>query len=1053
MKRTLVCYMLLTTLILFFTNTQAQSFLKSEGSKRPIIFHAAQFKSLKWRNIGPFRGGRSVAVAGVPGNPLTYFMGSVGGGLWKTEDAGLSWKNISDGYFHTASVGAIAIAPSDPNIIYVGMGEHAVRGVMTSAGDGVYKSTDGGKSWKNIGLIKSQHISSITIHPEDPEMVYVAVQGALYGPSEDRGIFMSEDGGKNWMKVLYLGETIGASDLSMDPNNPRVLYAGMWDHQRTPWQIRSGGPGSGIYQSVDGGKNWKKACNGLPKTMGKIGVKVSPANSNIIYANIEAENGGVFRSENGGEMWKQVSEDRRTIGRAWYYTEVFPDPQDQETIYILNVDLLKSIDGGKSFEVIASPHSDQHDMWINPANPSNLILANDGGACITFNNGSSWSSQNNQPTGQFYRVIADNQFPYHIYGGQQDNSTVAIPSQTNGDGIGWKDWYAVSGCESAFIAFDPDDPSEIYGGCYQGYISLYDETTKESKDVMAYPAIGLATTPKEMKYRFNWNAPIVAQPQDPKIIYHAANKVLQTQDGGLSWREISPDLTRDEVSKQGLGGIPFTNEGAGGENYNTISYLVCSPHSEGVLWAGSDDGLVHLTKNDGESWTNVTPKQLQEKESLITSIEISAHNPAEAYVVATRYKFNDPSPMIFHTTDFGKSWELIVKGISNRDFVRVVREDPVQEGILYAGTEHGLYISFNKGDRWFPFQLNLPVCPIRDMTIKDNDLIVATGGRAFWILDDLSPIQQSMGQLSRGSAQLFKPNDTYRVEGGSLGGPNVGQNPRNGVIIDYHLPYLMEDHIVNLQILNEEGHIVRQFSNQENEDFSKYEGGPDPSPKLPAEAGLNRFYWDMRGYTLPAVEKVFMYGNYQGSRVSPGTYTVRLMARKDTLETQFQLMADPRLKVDMQAYELQEELTQQIESTIREIHQSVNRMRDLKTQVAFLTNQLKKAGCVETMIDKGKDIQKRIEEWESELIQSKQKTSQDVINFPNKLNSELANLLEKVDTHDPRITMGAQLRFKDLNKEWQRLYTSMWNILNKDIAHFNQLYKQYDVPALVVPNP
>ncbi len=1045
--------MLLTTLILFFTNAQTQSFIKSEGNNRLTVFHSSKFNSLKWRNIGPFRGGRSVAVSGVNGDPLTYYMGTVGGGVWKTEDAGLSWKNISDGFFHSSSIGAIAIAPSDPNIIYVGTGEHAVRGVMTSAGDGIYKSTDAGKTWKHMGLIKSQHISAIKIHPENPDLVYAAVQGALYGPSNTRGIYMSEDGGLNWLKVLYLGETTGASDLSIDLSNPRILYAGMWDHQRTPWQIRSGGSGSGVYKSTDGGRNWKKYCNGLPDKMGKIGVTVSPANSKVLYANVEAEEGGVFRSIDGGENWVQTSTDRNTIGRAWYYTKVFADPQDEETVYVLNVQMLKSIDGGKSFESVPNPHSDQHNMWINPDKPGNIILANDGGACITFNHGKSWSSQNNQPTGQFYRVIADNRFPYYIYGGQQDNTTVAIPSRTNDAGIGWKDWYEVSGCESAFIAFDPDNPNEIYGGCYQGYISLYDERTKETKDVMAYPAIGLATSPKEMKYRFNWNAPIVAQPQDPKVIYHAANKVLQTQDGGLSWREISPDLTRDEAEKQGLGGIPFTNEGAGGENYNTISYLACSPHQEGTIWVGSDDGLVHVTQNDGESWENITPPSLLMHESLIASIEVSPHQEGEAFVVATRYKFNDQSPMIFHTTDYGKNWTLITKGISNRHFVRVLRQDPVKEDILYAGTEHGLYISFNKGKRWFPFQLNLPVCPIRDMTIKNNDLVVATGGRAFWILDDLSPLQQSMGQLSRSQAQLFKPRNAYRVEGGTDGGSEVGQNPLNGLIINYHLPYNMDNSILNLQILNDKGRVIRQYSNQINEDYKNYSGGPNPSPRLSSNAGLNRFNWDLRGYTIPGVEEVFMYGNYQGSRVAPGTYKARLVTPDQTLDLWFEILPDPRLKVEAKDYELQEELTQKIESAIREIHQSVNRMRDLKIQVAFLTSQLKKAGCVEAMIEKGKEIQKRIEEWEAELIQSKQKTEQDVINFPNKLNSELASLLNRVDTHDPRVTEGAQQRYDDLASEWQRLYASMWKILNKDIADFNQMYKQYDVPALVVPNP
>ncbi len=1053
MKRIRVCYMLLTTLFLFTTHTQAQKSQTSEGNKRPAIFHAAQFNSLKWRNIGPFRGGRSVAVSGVKGDPLTYYMGTAGGGVWKTEDAGLSWHNISDGYFRSASVGAISVAPTDPNILYVGTGEHSVRGVMTSSGDGIYKSTDAGKTWKHFGLIKSQHIASVVVHPRDPELVYVAVQGALYGPSQERGVYMSEDGGKNWLQVLYLNETTGASDLSIDPNNPRILYAAMWDHQRTPWQIKSGGPGSGIYKSTDGGRNWKKVCKGLPENMGKIGVTVSPANSKILYANIEAEQGGVFRSEDAGENWVQTSIDRRTVGRAWYYTEIFADPQDEETVYVLNEQMLRSNDGGQSFSSIATPHSDQHDMWINPDNPDNIVLANDGGACITFNQGQSWSTQRNQPTGQFYRVITDNRFPYYLYGGQQDNSTVAIPSSTNGDGIGWKDWYAVSGCESGFIAFDPDRPEEIYGGCYQGYISLYDERTQEKKDIMAYPAIGLATTPKEMKYRFNWNAPIVAQPQNPKVIYHAANKVLQTKDGGLSWKEISPDLTRDDSSKQGLGGIPFTNEGAGGENYNTISYLACSPHQAGVLWVGSDDGLVHLTQNDGQDWKEITPDELRYQESLITSIEVSPHHPGEAYVVATRFKFDDSTPMIFHTSDYGENWSMVTKGIAQRDFVRVVREDPAREGLLYAGTENGIYISFNKGERWFPFQLNLPVTSVRDMTIKEDDLVIATGGRAFWILDNLNAVRQSMGVLSRYDACLFRPSDTYRVEGGNPGGMEVGQNPLPGVIIDYHLPYNLDSFIVNLQIVNEEGTVVRQYSNQEDRSFQQYEGGPAPQPRLPSEAGVNRFNWDMRGYSIPGVAEVFMAGSYQGSRMAPGNYTARLIVRQDSFEQPFVLLPDPRLKAKESDYASQEELTQQIESTIREIHQSVNRMRDLKIQVEFLTQQLRKAGCVETMIEKGIDIQKRIEEWESELIQSKQKTHQDVINFPNKLNAELANLLGRVDAHDPRVTQGAQQRFQDLAKEWQRLYRSMWNILNKDIVDFNQMYKQHDVPALVVPNP
>lgn len=1015
-------------------------------------FNAALYEGLKWRNIGPFRGGRCVAVSGTVNDPMVYYMGATGGGVWKTKDAGISWTNISDSYFNTGSVGAIAVSESDPNTVYVGMGEHPVRGVKTSHGDGVYKSEDGGKTWQFIGLSKARHIAAIKIHPANPDLVFVAVQGAPYGPTDERGVYKSTDGGKTWRQVLYVGETTGACDLSMDWHNPRVLYAGMWDHQRFPWAIRSGGPGSGIYKSTDGGESWEKLMNGLPEEQGKVAVDVSRANPDRVYANIEAENGGVYRSDDGGQTWQQTSKHRVTIARAWYYIEIFADPIDPETVYVLNAPMLKSNDGGKTFQQITNPHPDQHDLWVNPKNASNLILGNDGGACISFNGGASWSSQSNQPTAQFYRVIADNRFPYYLYAGQQDNSTVAIPSRTNGPGITWRDWYPVAGGESAFITFNPDDPRFVYGGSYQGNISVYDHATKTTKDIMAYPVVGLATTPKEMKYRFNWNAPIVTSPHDPATIYHGANAVLMTNDGGLSWQAISPDLSRNEAKKQGPGGYPYTNEGAGGENYNTISYITCSPQEPNVIWVGSDDGLVHLTINGGKNWENVTPPKL--KESIINCVEISPHDPAVAYVVAMRYKFNDLSPLIFFTNDYGKSWKKIVEGIASQDFVRVVREDPKQKGLLYAGTETGIYLSFNNGENWHRFQLNLPVCPINDLTIKDNDLIAATSGRAFWILDDLGAIQQSMGYFQEERVELFKPKPTIRFE--SVGNKNVsgiGQNPLPGMIIDYYLPEAIDTNtFLNLAILDAQGQVVRQYSSQKTKNFVKYEGGPTQALSLPGSQGINRFHWDLRRESLPNIPKVFVLGDYQGSLVAPGIYTIRLTYGEEVLTQTCELRPDPRIEFSPEEFRQQQEVLVKIENTIKEIHHSVNHMREIKMQIGSLNQFLNKMDSTKSLIEAGEELMDKISRWEESLIQPKQETYQDVINFPNRLNAELLNLKKRIDTHDPRLTQGAKERLNDLTAKWSGQKAAMREIIDIDVASFNKQYKKKDVPAVIVPD-
>jgi len=1020
------------------------------GAQPPQLIDEALYQAMQWRNIGPFRGGRCAAVAGLPDNTQLYYMGTTGGGLWKTEDAGLNWANISDGHFGTGSVGAIAIAPSDPNVIYVGMGEHPVRGVMTTHGDGVYRSVNAGKDWQYLGLPHSRHIAAVQVHPKNPDIVYVAVQGALYGPSRERGIYRSLNGGQSWQQLLFVNETTGACDLSMDPGNPRILYAGLWDHQRTPWQIRSGGPGSGLYRSTDGGLNWEKLLNGLPAAMGKVGVSISPANPERIYANIEAEEGGVFRSDDGGQSWVQVNKHRSTVARAWYYIEIVADPADEETVYVLNAPLLKSTDGGLSFANIPNPHSDQHALWINPHQPEIMILGNDGGATITFNGGKSWSTQYNQPTGQFYRIIADNRFPYYIYSGQQDYSSIAIASRTPSAGITAQDWHAVAGGESAFIAFDPDDPTLVYGGGYQGELAVYDRRTGRNKDIMAYPSLSLSQLPSEMKYRFNWNAPLVAKPQGPDILYHGANVVLRTEDGGLSWKAISPDLTRNEPDKQGKGGVPYTNEGAGGENYNTISYIACSPHEAGVIWAGTDDGLLHLTRNEGRDWSNVTPPRLGE--ALIHCIEISPHNPAAAYVVATKYRFNDLRPLAYYTQDYGQNWMEITDGIDREAFLRVIREDPRRPGLLYGGTEAGLYISLDNGRHWQSFQLNLPACPIQDLAVKGNSLIAATSGRALWILDGLEPLQQR-AEPAGSDILLFEPAPAIRFPTDTPAEPagNIGQNPPDGALIYYYLPKSLDSACLQLNILDQYGNLIRSYSNRADENFSKYEGGPKAEALLPGKRGLNRFFWDLRRAPLPGIPGVFVLGSYESGLVAPGKYTLQLKTAGGVWEQPLTVLPDPRLEAGPEDYLAQQEVLVSIEQAVREIHRNVEQMQEVKQQLENLHASLKKIDCTRELLDASQAIVENIRHWEEKLVQHKQETYQDVINFPNRLSAELLNLKQRVDSHDPILTEGTRQRLQALLGEWSQFRSQMRKIINEDIASFNRLYREYQMPAVILP--
>ncbi len=840
----------------------------------------------------------------------------------------------------------------------------------------------------------------------------------------------------------------------MDPTNPRILFAASWQHQRLPWTVNSGGRGSGIWKSTDAGDTWNKVNNGLPVMMGKIGVSVSKANPNKVYAIVEAEKSkaGLYRSDDAGKTWALQSTHNDITSRSWYYMEVFADTKNEDLVYVLNAPLMKSIDGGKTFFPIRIGHGDTHDLWINPNDPLNIALADDGGAEISANGGKSWSTLNNQPTAQFYRVNVDHRFPYWVYGGQQDNTSVMIASRTNGAGITDKDWRPSAGCESAYLAFDPDNPQHVYGGCYQGYIEMLDTKTNEGKDIQAYPSLNLAIQPKDMKYRFNWNAPIVTSPHDPKTIYHAANVLLRTANGGLNWEVISPDLTRNDKAKQGPGGGPLTNEGAGGENYNTIYYVIESPLEKGVIWTGSDCGFVQLTKDGGKTWKNVTPKGLPE--CMINSIETSPHEKGTAYVSATRYKFNDYASYTYKTTDYGTTWVKISDGVQQDDFIRVIREDKKIKGLLYAGAERAFYISENGGSKWKMAQLNLPVVPITDLILHNNDLVASTAGRAFWILDDVSAIQQ--GILNYNALKIFTPKASYHFNSASPipgldAGRAIGQNAPDGVILDFSLPDKSDTNTLTLEILTTSGTLIRTYTNKKDTTFKAYPGGPRPASLLPAEKGFNRFVWDMRTATIaPDISNAFVYGDYRGYKTAPGKYKAVLKYKNIASQTDFEILADPNMKTDAAAWTEQQALLTKIVGNITEMHKAVNDLRNVKKQVQNYNELLKDKTGNKELVDTGKHLVKKIEEWESNIVESRIMNGQDVINWPSKLNAEFFNLRGLIDTHDPRVTEGLKARFNDLEAEWVKYRKVLNEDVKKKIDNYNALFKTKNLPALVM---
>jgi len=1040
--------------ISFFYGVVAQT--KSETTNNDLN---SFFKPVKWRCIGPFRGGRSVGSAGVIGATNIYYMGTTGGGLWKTDDMGITWSNVSDGFFKTGSVGAVAVAESDANVLYVGMGEHAVRGVMTSHGDGVYKSTDAGKTWKKMGLETTQHISRIAIHPKDPNIVYVAAQGALYSQSKQRGIYKSIDGGITWKNILYVDEKTGCAELSMDMNNPRILYAAMWEHGRLPWKVISGGPKSGLYKSIDGGDTWEKLKDGLPPILGKMSISVCRSNSEKVYALIEGdwekEAGGLYVSENSGKSWSQISKDHRLVQRSWYYIELFPDPLNENTLYVMSAPALRSIDGGKNWEDISNTHGDYHDLWINPSNSNNMIISDDGGAAITFNKGKSWSSQNNMPTAQFYRINVDNKFPYNIYGGQQDNSSVKIASRELGSGgISTNSWSASAGGESAFLAFNPDDPQIVLGGSYLGTIEMLDNKSKASTNIMAAPIQYLGRETKDMKYRYNWNAPIIWSKHESNTYYHGAQYLLKTTDNGKSWTEASPDLTRNEKEKQGKGGGPITNEAVGAENYGTLSYVIESPHEKGVIWTGSDDGLVYLTRDGGANWQNVTPTGLQE--CLINAIEISPFDKGTAYIATTRYKFNDHTPGIYKTTDYGKSWTRISNGIPVGAFTRVVREDDTRKDLLFAGTETGLYISWDGGKVWASFQLNLPITPITDLRIHQGNLIAATSGRSFWILDDLSLLRQYKKDIS--SFAILQPSPAYLVNGSSeLDKTDTsftgldkfrGVNPATGVVLYYTLPALKDDEILKMEIKDAEGNLVRSFSSKGDSTYKKYDGAPNDEPLLSKSKGLNRFVWDMRYSTMPGVPDVYIESSYRGHKASPGKYTVSILMNEKKVIADATILPNPLYKIDAATYLEYHTMMNTMEHEVTKMHQLINSINAKRTQLEGILHSLSKDEKNTSLKKEGEILVKKMKVWDEDMVQRRSKAYDDVENFENKFTANYMFLINQTESDLPRVNQPNVDRLKELNITWVTLKAKADEIMNKDIPALNKLLWAAGVGAI-----
>jgi len=1013
---------------------------------------------LKWRLVGPFRGGRVEAVAGLSSEPNVYYFGAVAGGVWKTADGGMNWRPMFD-HESNLSIGAIEIAPSDHNIIYVGTGEPCLRNNI-SFGNGMYKSTDAGESWKHIGLRDTQHISKVLVDPGNPNIVFVAAVGHASGPNSDRGVFRSTDGGKSWNKILYKDENTGAVDLVFDPTNSQILYAALYQVSRGPWMLNAGGSGSGIYKSTDGGSTWTHLeAHGLPEgVLGRIGIAVA-ANPRRVYALIEArEKGGMYRSDDSGGNWTLINGDHNLSQRPWYFSHIFSDPKNPDVVYSLAYRMLKSIDGGRTFSAMEVPHGDHHALWIDPNNPNRMINGNDGGATISVNGGGNWSTQDNQPTAQFYHVVSDNRSTYHIYGAQQDNTTVGIASRTDHGIIDREDWYSVGGGESGYIAPDPHDPDIILAGAYAGTLTRFDRRTGQSLMISPWPLFMDGLFASQVKHRFNWTSPTVFSLHEPNTIYNGAEVLFKSTDSGKSWLATSPDLTRNDKSKQGSSGGPVTKDNAGTEYYDTIFTIAESPIQKDLIWVGSDDGLIHITRDGGKNWADVTPKGMPEW-GRVDLIDASPHSAGVAYAAVDCHLLDDFRPHIYRTENFGKTWIKIDKGLPDQAYVHAVREDPKRRGLLFSGTEMGVFVSFDDGANWQSLQSNLPVVPVHDLIVKNDDIVVATHGRAFWILDDIAPLRQTNAQLTSEGAFLYQPTEAFRlqqptedVDKGAA--TRAGSNPPNGAIIDYFLKSAAAEKIT-LEILDAKGRVVRKFTSAlpgaANSD--KHPASAEEVPNLPAVAGMNRFVWNLKLDPPTGVQgAVYMEGSkLHGTTVVPGTYTVRLSAQKKVLTAPLSVKIDPAITASGADLQRQFDLAVEIQGRISQAHETVRQIRYLHGELQSLAERISGADESETILSAAKNLDQKMGAVEDSLFQIHKSAEKDSFNYGGRLNDMFIALHDYVEQADAAPTESMQEVFRELDHELQQQLT-LWEAIRKtDIPAFNELVHEKNVPSLGAP--
>ena len=1043
-------FLLATASMLFFSamaqkkNTKVTTAPTVESNTDSVLF-----SKVKYRLVGPFRGGRSGAVAGSYKNKMNFYFGSTGGGVWKTTDGGSNWKNISDKYFG-GTIGSVAVAPSDESIIYVGEGENTMRGNVAEGLGGMWRSTDGGRTWNNLGLKEGRHITRIIIDPKDPNTVLVGVMGHLFGPNEERGVYKTTDGGKTWKRTLFANNQTGCSDLVSEPGNPSVLYAGMWHVIRTPYSMESGGEGSGIYKSIDGGETWKNITTnkGFPKGIwGIVGVGIAPSNTDKIFAIVENANGGLFVSNDGGETWTLQCSDNNIRQRAWYYSKVYVDPKNENLVYCPNVEFMRSKDGGKTFTSMNTPHGDHHDLWIDPEDGNRMIVADDGGAQVSYDGANNWSSLMNQPTAQIYRVTTDNAFPYHILGAQQDNSTIRIKSRTSGAGISERDWESTAGAESGYVVADPLNPDVVYGGNYGGYLSRLDHKTGENRAINVWPDNPMGAGADVLKYRFQWNFPFFFSPHNPKRLYAGGNHLFVTENEGQSWETISPDLTTNDKSKQVSSGGPITKDNTSVEYYCTIFTGTESALEKDLLWIGSDDGVLSMSKDAGKNWENVTPPAAG-KWMMWNCIETDPFKKGTAYVVGTKYKSDDFTPYLYKTEDYGKTWSTITNGINKMHFTRALRADHKRPGLLYAGTEYGMYISYDAGANWKKFQLNLPVVPVTDMTIKDNDLIIATQGRAFWAIDDLSLLQQKADEVTNKNLHVFEVNPAYRTEGGGRrqrggGGnalPNMGENPASGAVFNYFLKDATDSSKVSISIYDKQNKVIKTYSKKAKE----------PTDKLDFSAGMNQFVWDMNYPPAEKADGMILWNGSIGSvKAAPGKYNARFRFGKDSVDAPFVILADPNYKMTEADYDAQVGFLLQIRDKFSEVQNGIKNIRAVRTQINDFTAKLDTNGTKELKVQ-GDSINKQLTAIEEALYQTKSKSFQDVLNFPIRINDKLAGLYGVAASGQNPPSKQARETLADLGSQADVQLAKLKKILDVDLKAYNKLINEKQVPVIGV---